>query len=89
VEITDPALLALGVNGVNTFRVTTTGELSWGTVVVSTSGFGGEFTIWAAWPFGQWDKAIAHPDNLCTAGVQLRLDLSGLAMDLSDDVSCN
>jgi len=89
VEVTDLALLALGVNGVNTFRVTTTGELSWATVVVDTPGLGGEFAIWAAWPSGQWNEAVAHPENLCAVGVQSRLDLSGLAMDLASSASCN
>jgi len=87
VQVTDPALLALGLNGVNTFRVTTTGELSWGTVSFD-SVFGGEFTIWAAWPSGTWNEATSHPENLCDVGVQSRLDLSGLAIDLSDSNSC-
>ncbi len=89
IEISDQALLAFGVNGTNTFRVTSAGELSWGTVALGTPEFGGEYTIWAAWPFENWNDATSHPADLCTVGVQDGLDLSGLAMNLVGGVSCN
>jgi len=89
VNVTDPALLALGVNGTNTFRATTTGELSWATVALETPAFGTEATIWAAWPFETWGNATSHPADLCVAGLQDGLELSGLAMDLSGGTSCN
>jgi hypothetical protein len=89
VEVTDPALLAFGINGTNIFRATTNGTLSWATVEYETPEFGGESTIWAAWPFETWGDATSHPADLCVAGSQDGLDLSGLAMNLGGGVSCD
>jgi hypothetical protein len=87
-EIADPALLAHGVSGVNVFRATTTGELSWVTVLIDAVEFSVQSPIWAAWPFETWNDALTQPGNFCELGYQAKLSLSGLAIDLGSGGSC-
>ena len=67
VAVTDPALLALGTNGQNTFRVQTGGELAWAVVHVETPIMATEMMLWGE---GGWNGS----GDLCAAGSQASVD---------------
>jgi cysteine-rich repeat protein len=85
IEVTDPALLALGKNGVNVFRARTEGEISWASVIIQTRTGGGEELIWAS----QWDIPTWPPTNMATFGSQIGLAGSGLATGLDGGENCD
>jgi len=85
VQVLDPALRAASVNGLNSFELSSQGELAWVMVVIYTSNMAMGVPLWD-W-MGNNDAGTQNP-NLCTAGALSGFGMSS-ALPLSGGETCD